>query len=131
MANRRSAAKRRPQEYNEDEGDQAATPIATAVAIEDDFLKADFRKPHASNISKVKTEVETEVVRTSQLKQWPAKLKNAVLDCLDRPVNETAGHKYLERHKWPLGLRKALIKNCRKVPLRFYIVDDSGGRVKM
>ena len=59
---------------------------------------------------------------------WPAKLKTEVIESLNKPLNEANGNKFLEKNKWPEGLRKALFKACKKIPIRFFIVDDSGKR---
>ncbi len=41
-------------------------------------------------------------------------------------VNEAGAKSFLTKNKWPIGLQNALIKSCKKVPIRFFIVDDSG-----
>ncbi len=41
-------------------------------------------------------------------------------------VNVSAAKEFLSRHNWPLGLQEALIKSCAKMPVRFFITDDSG-----
>lgn len=33
---------------------------------------------------------------------------------------------YLERCSWPRGLQEAMVKSCKKMPVRFFITDDSG-----
>ena len=41
-------------------------------------------------------------------------------------INESATRAYLARYRWPVGLQTALIKNLTKVPVRFFVCDDSG-----
>ncbi len=62
-------------------------------------------------------------------KPWPATLKKKVVEALKCKANETAGRDYLSRHNWPSGLKDALIKSIRKMPVRFFIVDDSGSMI--
>ena len=33
---------------------------------------------------------------------------------------------FLTEYKWPIGLQDTFIKNINKVPIRFFICDDSG-----
>jgi hypothetical protein len=44
----------------------------------------------------------------------------------DFPINEGAVRDFLARHNWPYGLQDVVIEGFRKVPLRFFICDDSG-----
>lgn len=41
-------------------------------------------------------------------------------------VDERATKAYLSRYRWPRGLQMALLKNLTKVPVRFFVCDDSG-----
>jgi len=41
-------------------------------------------------------------------------------------VNIRATKEFLTKHNWPLGLQEALIKSCERMPVRFFITDDSG-----
>ena len=41
-------------------------------------------------------------------------------------VNEAGAKEFLTVQGWPIGLQDSLIKSCKKCPLRFIIVDDSG-----
>ncbi len=41
-------------------------------------------------------------------------------------VNEAGARDFLTRHKWPAGLQSTFIKNLAKLPMRFFICDDSG-----
>ena len=33
---------------------------------------------------------------------------------------------FLAGHGWPPGLQEAMVKSCKKMPIRFFITDDSG-----
>jgi hypothetical protein len=33
---------------------------------------------------------------------------------------------FLAKHNWPPGLQEAMVKSCMKMPVRFFITDDSG-----
>jgi hypothetical protein len=40
--------------------------------------------------------------------------------------DEVAAREYLSRWQWPVGLQDTFIRNLSKIPLRFFICDDSG-----
>ena len=41
-------------------------------------------------------------------------------------VDEKAMRAYLTENQWPPGLQTALVDTCKKMPVRFFITDDSG-----
>lgn len=43
-----------------------------------------------------------------------------------REPNVEGAKRFLSQHKWPGGLQKALLKSVSKLPLRYFICDDSG-----
>eukprot|EP01032_Pedospumella_encystans_P011680 gene11680-13567_t len=43
--------------------------------------------------------------------------------------NEAGAREYLGGHKWPLGLQNTSINNLAKIPIRFFICDDSGSMI--
>jgi hypothetical protein len=45
---------------------------------------------------------------------------------LSRAVNEAGAREYLTSCKWPKGLQDTFINNLTKIPIRFFICDDSG-----
>ena len=59
-------------------------------------------------------------------RSWPAGLIDSVISSFSRPPNEGRAKAYLTKQNWPMGLQENLLKSCRKVPIRFFIVDDSG-----
>ena len=54
------------------------------------------------------------------------KLINKVIESMDRKIDRRAGEKYLGNLGWSKGLMNCLFRSCDKIPIRFYIVDDSG-----
>ena len=40
--------------------------------------------------------------------------------------DQKAARQYLTDQNWPVGLQEAMIKSCLKMPVRFFICDDSG-----
>jgi hypothetical protein len=43
------------------------------------------------------------------------------------PINEGAIREFLSaKHHWPEGLQTQLVSSLKKIPLRFFICDDSG-----
>ena len=57
---------------------------------------------------------------------WPVSLRDQIVRTFSRPINEAATHTFFDRHDWPYGLREIIFRDCKKVPLRFYVADDSG-----
>eukprot|EP00607_Mallomonas_marina_P009047 CAMPEP_0182417848 /NCGR_PEP_ID=MMETSP1167-20130531/2287_1 /TAXON_ID=2988 /ORGANISM="Mallomonas Sp, Strain CCMP3275" /LENGTH=350 /DNA_ID=CAMNT_0024591657 /DNA_START=200 /DNA_END=1249 /DNA_ORIENTATION=- len=41
-------------------------------------------------------------------------------------INEEGARNYLTAQSWPNGLQDQFLRSCRKIPIRFVIVDDSG-----
>ena len=41
-------------------------------------------------------------------------------------INEVPIRDFLNSHAWPNGLQDALVKGITKMPIRFFICDDSG-----
>ena len=40
--------------------------------------------------------------------------------------NDAGAREYLTAHHWPTGLQETFVKNLKKIPMRFFICDDSG-----
>ena len=64
-----------------------------------------------------------------EIKSWPNALKNQIIKTFTRQLNETAASNYLAKHAWPAGLKKTLFKSCKKIVMRFFLVDDSGSMI--
>ncbi len=47
------------------------------------------------------------------------------------PVNEGAARDFLTKRSWPHGLQNALLKGLKKIPMRYFICDDSGSMTTM
>lgn len=60
------------------------------------------------------------------VKAWPPALRKKIIESFKLNVNERKAREFLSRHRWPEGLVQTVLKSCRKLPLRFFIVDDSG-----
>ena len=41
-------------------------------------------------------------------------------------INEVGLREYLTAHRWPPGLHDAVYRSLVKIPMRFFVVDDSG-----
>lgn len=60
-------------------------------------------------------------------KAWPSALRKRVVEKLrDGFVDSARADKYLAKYNWPRGLRDTVARSCSKIPLRFFLVDDSG-----
>jgi hypothetical protein len=40
--------------------------------------------------------------------------------------NNEAARRFLTANQWPPGFQTLLLEECEKIPLRFFICDDSG-----
>lgn len=49
-----------------------------------------------------------------------------VLEFPNAPQNEAGAREFLQANKWPKGLQDAFFQNLQKIPIRFFICDDSG-----
>lgn len=47
------------------------------------------------------------------------------------PVNVGAARDYLSGKSWPIGLQSALLQGLQKIPIRYFICDDSGSMTTM
>jgi hypothetical protein len=63
---------------------------------------------------------------THNIKQWPPALREKLVQTFKRPHDERKAGALLDLHDWPDGLKATIYKSCKKIPLRFFIVDDSG-----
>jgi hypothetical protein len=44
-------------------------------------------------------------------------------------IDEQSASVYLNNYGWPTGLQRALLKNVVRIPMRYFICDDSGSMV--
>ena len=66
------------------------------------------------------------IINKPIIPSWPVSLRDQIVRTFSRPVQEAAANSFFDRHDWPYGLREIIFRDCKKVPLRFYVVDDSG-----
>ena len=83
---------------------------------------ANKRKNQEDNV----VEEEKKRVDDSYLQRWPQSLLKAVIDALQQPPNDAAVRSFLKKNDWPKGLIEALLRDINRVPVRFFIIDDSG-----
>lgn len=62
----------------------------------------------------------------TNLKLWPTTLRSQIIRQIDKDPQQSTGEEFLKKYNWPNGLKHILIKSCKRLPLRFFIVDDSG-----
>jgi hypothetical protein len=122
-------------------GDDELSDIENENEEEDDYPK---HKPHNSSHIKSKSQKKmsngsipsytkhkdvsfsTAKPAASTIKVWPNALKEEIIRSLSRVHDEVEGKKFLEKHEWPSGLAQTIFKSCKKIAIRFFIVDDSG-----
>jgi hypothetical protein len=44
-------------------------------------------------------------------------------------INEAGARAFMKSHKWPTGLQDTFLSNLARMPMRFFICDDSGSMV--
>lgn len=74
-------------------------------------------------------DISFSVHKPSAIKPWPPALREEVLRSFKRPPDEQGGLKFLSKHDWPTGLSGTVFKSCKKIAIRFFIVDDSGSMI--
>lgn len=50
----------------------------------------------------------------------------AMPNTVTNDVNEAGAREFLTSYRWPPGLQDTFIRNLKKIPMRFFICDDSG-----
>ena len=59
-------------------------------------------------------------------REWPAGLVDAVIRTFNRGPTEGPARALLSSQSWPGGMQETFFRCCKKMPIRFFIVDDSG-----
>jgi hypothetical protein len=81
-----------------------------------------------------------EVIAVDGLNYMPEPIKNSNnnesintlpprTNIFDNRSDDNNAKQYLNHHGWPTGMQNALLKSTAKVPLRFFIIDDSGSMI--
>jgi hypothetical protein len=115
-ASSRSSFHRTPMEYTQADVD---VPMATIITDYDAVNEKTQSHPHH-------TGSEHAGANTHNIKQWPAPLRDKLIQTFKRPCDERRAGALLQTYDWPEGLKATVYKSCKKIPLRFFIVDDSG-----
>ena len=90
-----------------------AVPMATLLSDEE------FSKKHTPSSHE-------KASHTHGIKQWPSALREQLVRTFKRAPDERKAGDFLGMYNWPDGLKSTVFKSCRKIPLRFFIIDDSG-----
>ncbi len=89
----------------------SSNPVAYAEA----YIPQDEGKPSAHNVSYQAFPVNNNDNQAFSAPSAPQSL-----------VNEAGARDFLTSFKWPAGLQTTFVKNLSKLPIRFFICDDSG-----
>ena len=68
--------------------------------------------------SKSKEKAEAPAVH---LRPWPKKLRDLVVQQMDKDADKKGAEKYLARFNWPPGLVKSCLHSIKKIPIRFMV----------
>jgi hypothetical protein len=68
--------------------------------------------------SKGKEKAEAPAVH---LRPWPKKLRDLVVQQMDKDTDKKGAEKYLARFNWPQGLVKSCLHSIKKIPIRFMV----------
>jgi hypothetical protein len=98
---------------------------------EEDKPRGRARTSSNEKVTRKTLSIPGRVVRNNMHAQaaWPTLLKDRVVESLKRDVDVEGVTKYLKKFDWPEGLIQVAIESCRKIPVRFFIVDDSGSMI--
>lgn len=99
-------------------------PFATAVAHVDEA-----NEKHRIFEAKAQNSSDNLAGQSQGIQDWPLGLRNKLIQTFKKPPNERRGGEYLARYEWPDGLKSTIYKSCKKIPLRFFIIDDSGSMI--
>jgi hypothetical protein len=53
-------------------------------------------------------------------------ISNVTSELLSSLPNEDGAREFLSALDWPRGLQDIFIRNIKKIPIRFFVCDDSG-----
>lgn len=96
-------------------------PYATAVVHADEL-----DQKHKIMEAKAQGSSSSLMSPSQGIRQWPPALRDKLIQTFKKPPNKRRGGDYLARYDWPQGLKETIYKSCKKIPLRFFIIDDSG-----
>lgn len=142
--------------YNHNEGDWNADeiPIVTATVIDHSnhdssssgYNTNEYIKPSSRNIDGHFSNITTAVASTpfdqfngnnlnntdtiaesrEYSSKWDENLKTSILTAFKRNIETSSAETFLTDNLWPKGLQLSCFKTCKKIPIRFFVVDDSG-----
>ena len=139
QSNSKKSAKYADGDNDDSDEEVVSVPIAEVVSLED-FLQSKPKKSRKqtkspSSPKKISEDASLQERKPQLLERkqsmrhakcWPPPLIAKIKEALGRPIDETAGRRFMTDNLWPLGLQNTLIKSVKKFPIRFFIVDDSG-----
>lgn len=120
MNGRRRSRPRNERFASSNFGEQDNIPIAAVTAIAVDQY---FKASSMSSEKVVETSSSSQIPR---VRGWPKALRQAVLSTFTKKPNIEKAREFLEKNSWPSGLIEAFCANITKIPIRFFLVDDSG-----
>ena len=92
----------------------------------------DIIMSYSQNPTYVKAEpvpVEAYAASAVHVMAAPAAVPTAPQQRYGTAVNEAGAREFLSGQKWPIGLQDTFIQNLTKIPIRFFICDDSGSMI--
>lgn len=89
------------------------------------FKKRNVQKSNKKNTVHLPSRTDVGSI-SEESKEWPLGLRNVVCNSFKREPNEIRGKQFVQRYDFTPGLQHILYKSCQKIPIRFFIVDDSG-----
>ncbi len=104
--------------------------VVEAIAI-DQYMKSSTISPPLPSSSLPSKNVEdsnnhNDNHNNKRGRSWPKSLQKAVVSSFKRKADASNTRKFLDSHNWPSGLVEAFLLSVEKVPIRFFIIDDSG-----
>jgi hypothetical protein len=82
--------------------------------------------PRKGSVPSMSREVSLLSTNLPDVKPWANGLRKKIVDSFKLKTDEPKARQFLQKYRFPEGLVQTVFKSCRKLPLRFFIVDDSG-----
>jgi hypothetical protein len=82
--------------------------------------------PRKGSVPTMSREVSLLSTNLPDVKPWANGLRKKIVDSFKLKTDEHKARQFLQKYRFPEGLVQTVFKSCRKLPLRFFIVDDSG-----
>ena len=107
----------------DDKNNLSASPVLVEAIAVDQYIKSSNA---SSTVLETLPSSTLKVSEGNRSRKWPKSLQQAVVSSFKRKPDEEHTRKFLNSYHWPSGLIESFLLTVEKVPIRFFIIDDSG-----